>query len=162
MKIVKKIIELTKPYWWRIFAGIILSLMVSGITGAIAWSVKPALDEILVGGKYEYLALLPVGVFLLFSTKGFLSFGQSYLMKSAGMKLVRETRNKIYNHILYLRVGYFSKESSGAIISRVMYDVETLNSLISDVIRTFIVEVPTVIFLLGIALYRRWDLTLMS
>ncbi|MEW6416972.1 MAG: ABC transporter ATP-binding protein [Nitrospirota bacterium] len=162
MQIFKKIIEITKPYWPRMFAGILISLMVSGITGAIAWSVKPATDTVLIGKKYEYLKFLPAGILLLFVTKGFLSFGQSYLMKSAGMKLVRETRNKLYNHILHLRVGYFSKESSGVIISRVMYDVETLNSLISDVIRTFIVEVPTVIFLLGIALYRRWDLTLMS
>jgi subfamily B ATP-binding cassette protein MsbA len=162
MQVVKKIIELTKPYWWRIFAGIILSLMVSGITGAIAWSVKPALDEILVGGKYEYLALLPVGVFLLFSTKGFLSFGQSYLMKSAGMKLVRETRNRLYTHLLNLPVGYFNKESSGVIVSRIMYDVEALNGLVSDVLKAFIVEVPTVIFLLGVALYRKWDLAMMS
>lgn len=162
MQVVKKIIELTKPYWWRIFAGIILSLMVSGITGAIAWSVKPALDEILVGGKYEYLALLPVGVFLLFSTKGCLSFGQSYLMKSAGMKLVRETRNRLYTHLLNLPVGYFNKESSGVIVSRIMYDVEALNGLVSDVLKAFIVEVPTVIFLLGVALYRKWDLAMMS
>jgi subfamily B ATP-binding cassette protein MsbA len=162
MPIFRKIIELTKPYWPRIFAGILLSLMVSGITGAIAWAVKPALDEVLIGKKYEYVKLLPAGVVLLFTIKGLLSFGQSYLMKSAGMKLVRETRNKLYKHLLYLPVGYFNRESSGVIISRVMYDVETLNGLISDVIKTFIVEVPTVIFLLGVALYRSWDLTLMS
>jgi subfamily B ATP-binding cassette protein MsbA len=162
MQIFKKIIELTKPYWPRIFAGILISLIVSGITGAIAWSVKPATDMVLVGKKYEYLKFLPAGILLLFAIKGLLGFCQSYLMKSAGMKLVRELRNKLYNHILYLRVGYFSEESSGTIISRVMYDVEALNGLISDVIRTFIVEVPTVIFLLGVALYRKWDLTLMS
>jgi subfamily B ATP-binding cassette protein MsbA len=162
MPIVRKIIELTKPYWPRIFAGILLSLMVSGITGAIAWSVKPALDEVLVGKKYEYFKLLPLGIVVLFTIKGLLSFSQSYLMKSAGMKLVREMRNKLYNHLLYLPVGYFNRESSGVIISRVMYDVEALNGLISEVIKTFIVEVPTVIFLLGVALYRSWDLTLMS
>jgi ATP-binding cassette, subfamily B, bacterial MsbA len=49
MPIFRKIIELTKPYWPRIFAGILLSLIVSGITGAIAWAVKPALDEVLIG-----------------------------------------------------------------------------------------------------------------
>lgn len=162
MPILTKIIELTKPYWPRIFAGILLSLIVSGITGAIAWAVKPALDEVLIGKKYEYVSLLPAGVVLLFTIKGLLSFGQTYLMKSAGMKLVREMRNKLYKHLLYLPVGYFNRESSGVIISRVMYDVETLNGLISDVIKTFIVEVPTVIFLLGVALYRSWDLTLMS
>jgi subfamily B ATP-binding cassette protein MsbA len=162
MKIVKKVIELTKPYWPRILAGILLSLMVSGITGAIAWGVKPALDEVLVAKKYEYLKLLPAGIFLLFITKGLLSFCQSYLMKSAGMKLVRETRNKLYHHILHIPSGYFNRVSSGVITSRVMYDVEALNGLVSDVIKTFIVEVPTVIFLLGVALYRRCDLTLMS
>lgn len=162
MSVVKKIISLTKPYWPRIFAGVLLSLMVSGISAAIAWSVKPALDEILVGKKYEYLKLLPIGIFFLFLIKGLLGFGQTYLMKSAGMKLVRETRNKLYNHMLYLPVNYFNRESSGVIISRVMNDVEALNVLISDVIKTFIVEIPTVIFLIGIALYRKWDLTLMS
>jgi len=162
MQFVEKIIKITKPYWPRIFLGILLSLMVSGITAAIAWAVKPALDVVLVGKKHEYLKLLPVAVFLLFTTKGLLSFGQAFLMRSAGMKLVREMRNKLYNHILCLPVGYFNKESSGVIISRVMYDVEALNGLISDVLRTFIVEVPTVIFLLGVAFYRRWDLTLMS
>jgi ATP-binding cassette, subfamily B, bacterial MsbA len=162
MKVLKKIIELTKPYWPRIFAGIILSLLVSGITGAIAWAVKPALDEVLIGKKYEYIALIPIGVFLLFTIKGFLSFGQIYVMKSAGMKMVREMRNTLYNHILRLPVGYFHKESSGVIISRIMYDVEALNGLVSDVLKTIFIEVPTVIFLLGVALYRKWDLTLLS
>lgn len=50
MQIAKKIMEITKPYWPRIFLGILISLAVSGITGAIAWGVKPALDEVL-GGK---------------------------------------------------------------------------------------------------------------
>jgi subfamily B ATP-binding cassette protein MsbA len=162
MKVLKKIIELTKPYWPRMFAGIILSLLVSGITGAIAWAVKPALDEVLIGKKYEYIVLIPIGVFLLFLIKGFLSFGQIYTMKSAGMKMVREMRNTLYNHILRLPVGYFHKESSGVIISRIMYDVEALNGLISDVLKTVFIEVPTVIFLLGVALYRKWDLTLLS
>jgi len=43
-----------------------------------------------------------------------------------------------------------------------MYDVEALNGLISDVLKTVFIEVPTVIFLLGVALYRKWDLTLLS
>ena len=162
MTTTQRIITLTKPYWPRIFAGMVLSLMVSGITGAIAWAVKPALDEILVGQKYGYLKILPFGIFLLFVIKGLLNFGQSYLMKSAGMKLVREMRNKLYNHVLYLPMKYFNRESSGVVISRVVYDVDSLNKLIGDVLKTFIVEVPTVIFLLGVAFYRSWTLTLIS
>ncbi len=162
MHTIKKIAEITRPYWPRIFAGIILSLMVSGITGAIAWAVKPALDEILVAKKYQYLMLMPIGIFLLFTIRGILSFGQNYLMRSAGMKLVREIRNNLYNHVLYLPIGYLNRESSGIIVSRIINDVDALSRLIGDVIKTFVVEVPTVIFLVCVALYRRWDLALLS
>ena len=161
MQIIRKIIKLTKPYWARIFGAIVLGLVVSGITAAIAWLVKPALDEMLVERKYEYMKFLPAGIVLLFVIKGFLHFGQMYLMHSAGMKLIRETRNRLYNHILYLPAGYYKRESSGMIISRIISDVEVLRGLVSTVIKTFVIEVPTVFFLLGVAFYRRWDLTLM-
>ncbi|MCG2721942.1 MAG: ABC transporter ATP-binding protein/permease [Thermodesulfovibrionales bacterium] len=162
MGAVKRIRNLTRPYWPRILGGIAFGLLVSGITAAIAWAVKPALDEVLVGKKYEYLTFLPLGIVVLFSAKGFFSFCQAYLMRSAAMKLVRETRNTLYHHILRLPIGYFHKESSGVIISRIINDVESLNGLVSDFLKTFIVEIPTVVFLLGVAFYRRWDLTLLS
>jgi subfamily B ATP-binding cassette protein MsbA len=157
-----KIIELTRPYWPRVFLGIILGLMVSGLTGAIVWFVKPVLDVILVEKRYEYLALFPLGVIILFLMKGAIQFGYAYLMKSSAMKLIRDTQNRLHNHILYLPVGYFDRESSGIIISRVMNDVRVLSTLFTEVIRTAIIQIPTVLVLLGVAFYRKWDLTLVT
>ena len=162
MSIVRKILNITRPYWPRVAASIVFSFMVSGIAAAIAWAVKPALDEIFTKKQYEYLKFLPPGIFVLFTIKGLLDFGQSYLMQSAGMKLVREMRNKLYDHVLRLPISYFGKESSGIIISRIMYDTEILNGLMSNVIKSFVIEVPTILFLLGLAFYRKWDLTLMT
>jgi len=162
MKILREIIELTKPYWPRVIIGIIFGLMASGITGAIAWVVKPALDIALTGKQYEYMKFIPLGIFALFTVKGALQFGQAYLMGSAGLKLIRDTQNKLHNHILYIPVSYFHRESSGVVISRVLNDVRMLGSLFSTVIKSIIVDIPTVIVLLGVALYRKWDLTLFS
>lgn len=162
MKILRKIIELAKPYWQRVILGVIFGLMASGITGAIAWLVKPVLDIVFVGKQYEYLKFIPFGMFVLFSVKGGLQYGQAYLMGSAGLKLIRDTQNKLHDHILYMPVSYFYRESSGVVISRVLNDVRLLGSLFSTVIKTVIVEIPTIIVLLGIAFYRKWDLTLLS
>lgn len=162
MNVGKKIVDLTKPYWPRILAGILLSLIVSSLSGAIAWSVKPALDKIFIERRYEYLHYLPFGVLFLYLFKGTVSFCQSYLMRSAGMKLIRETRNKLFSHILYLPLSYFQKESSGIIISRIMNDVNKMSQLVSGVIKDVIVEVPTIFVLLGVAFYRSWQLTLAS
>jgi subfamily B ATP-binding cassette protein MsbA len=162
MNIYRKIIELAKPYWPRIFTGILLGFIASGISGAIAWSTKPALDKIFIERRYEYLQYLPLGVFFLFILKGLISFGQSYLMRSAGMKLIRELRNRLFSHIIYLPLSYFQRESSGIVISRIMNDAQKMNQLVSGVLREFVVEVPTVLILFGVAVYRSWQLTLVS
>ncbi|MBI5407944.1 MAG: ABC transporter ATP-binding protein [Nitrospirae bacterium] len=161
MNILRKIVGLTRPYWPMVLAAIILSFLVSGITAAIAWAVKPALDEIFADRRYDVMKYFPAGIFVLFTIKGGLNFGQAYLMKAAGTRLVRDMRNKLYNHILNLPIGYFNKESSGVIISRIMSDAEMLRGVMSDVVKAFVLEAPTIAFLLGLAFYRRWDLTLM-
>lgn len=160
MQNLKKLLDLTKPYWQRMVGGIVLSLLVSGLTAAIPLSAQWMVDNVFIAKKYEYMKFVPAGIFLLFLVKGLLSFGQSYLMTSAGMKMVRETRNKMYNHVLFLPVRYFGKESSGIIISRVINDVENLKELIANVMRNFAVAIPTAIFLLGVAFYKSWHLTL--
>lgn len=158
----RKIRELTKPYWPQVMLGIVFGLLVSALTGAIAWLVKPALDIIFIEKQYQYLAFFPLGLFALFTIKGMLQFGQAYLMGSSGLQLIRDTQNRLHSHILYIPVSYFHRESSGIVISRVITDVRMLGTLFSNVIRTAIVEIPTVVVLLGVAFYRKWDLTLLS
>ncbi len=160
MQILKKIAELTKPYWPRVSAGIVLSLMVSGLVGFLPLALQWVVDEVFVKQQYDYLIYVPPGILLLFVATGVLNFGQAYLMRSAGMKLVRETRNRMYDHVLALPVKYFGKESSGIIISRVMNDVEGLKDLISTVLRNFSIAVPKATLLLGVAAYKSWKLTL--
>jgi len=162
MQSVKKIIEITKPYWPRVVLGVILGLIVSGVTGAIVWLVKPVLDVVIVEKKYEYSLLLSFGIVMLFTTKGLLQFGYAYLMKSSAMKLIRDTQNRLHNHILYIPLTYFHKEASGIVMSRVINDVRVLSGLFTEVIQTVLIQVPTIIILLGIAFYRKWDLTLLS
>lgn len=162
MQISRKILELTRPYWRRVFSGILLGGLVSGVTGAIAWLAKPILDTILVEKRHEYFPLLALGIFLLFGVKGILQFGYTYVMRSAALKLVRDVQDRMHRHILFLPVTYFHKESSGVLISRVINDARVLSALFIEVIQTLIVQVPTILVLLGVALYRKWDLTVLT
>jgi subfamily B ATP-binding cassette protein MsbA len=162
MRTINKIIKLSKPYWKTAVLGIIFGLGVSGVAGAIAWLIKPALDVIFIEKKYEYLTLLPIGIFALFMIRGLLQFGQTYFMRSAGMQLVRDMQNRLHSHILRIPVSYFHDESSGVVISRVINDVKMLGSLFSEVIKTVVISIPTIIVLMAIALYRKWDLALLS
>ncbi|KWT94961.1 ABC transporter ATP-binding protein [Candidatus Magnetominusculus xianensis] len=160
MTTAQKIIGLTKPYWRLSFTALAFGLMGSGVMGAIAWLVKPALDLVFVDKKMQYMIWIPVGVVVLFTVKGLLHFGQQYLMKQAGLSLIRDTQNKLHSHILTMPAGYFDKEASGILMSRVINDVKMLSALFDEVLRACIIEIPKIVILMGIAFYRKWDMTL--
>lgn len=162
MEILKRIVSLVKPYWVRIAAAAFLSLIISGLNGGLAWLVKPALDGIFMAKDAALLALLPFGVLALFLMRGLFSFFQSYLMRSTGAKVMRDIRNNLYEHILFLPVNEFKKESSGMLLSRVINDAGQLQGLVAYSIKDVFVESATVAVLLTVAFYRRWDLALIS
>jgi len=158
----QRLVGLVRPYVPRVILATLFSLIVSGINGAIAWLVKPAMDKIFVEGNYKYIYLLPFGIIILYIFRGACNFLQSYLMQTAGMKLVRDLRNRFFSHLIRLPVSVISRSTSGDILSRLMNDVGALSNILSQSLRTFLLQVPTVIVLMGVALYRRWDLALLS
>ncbi len=161
-KTLKRIHRLIRPYIPRVILATIFSLAVSGLNGAIAWLVKPAMDRIFIEQQYQYIYLLPLAIIALYIARGGCSFLQSYLMRTAGMKLVRDTRNKFFDHLVHLPMRAMASSTSGDMLSRLMNDVGALSDILSQSFRTFLIQVPSVIVLLGVALYRRWDLSLLS
>jgi subfamily B ATP-binding cassette protein MsbA len=162
MKDFKKILLLVKPYWGRLVVAGICSIFVSGMTGALAWLVKPAVDKVFVQKQATFLILLSLGVMGAYIGKGIFSFCHSYLMRSAGAKVVRDIRNKLYHHMLYLPMSFLHKDSTGAMVSRVINDAGFVQGLLSYTVKDIFVEGGSIIVLVCVATYRRWDLTLIS
>jgi ATP-binding cassette, subfamily B, bacterial MsbA len=158
----KKIYRLVSPYWRRVALAGIISLIVSGLNALLAWLVKPAIDDVFIKKDATLLLLLPVAIFLIFVARGVFSFFDEYLMKSAGQKMVMNLRNRLFSHAIDLPVKYFGKNSSGELISRVINDTSVLEGLVSMTIKDLFVESSTVIALTAVALWRRWDLTLIA
>ncbi len=152
---------LSRPHIARLAAAVICSLIVSGINGAIAWSTKSAVDDILIMKKAEYLLILPIGVIVLFSVRGVVTFCNNYLMSSIGAKIVRTLRKEVYDKLLSLSIGYHTRTSSGVIVSKLLNDIGLLQGAMST-IKDFIVEICTVVVLAGVAISRKWDLALLS
>ncbi len=158
----ERILSLVRPYYSRVLLAIGFSLLASGSSGAIAWLVKPVIDTIFVEKNYSMLTWLPVVIVLAYTMQGICKGVYNYLMYSAGFKMVRDLRVQLYDHLLRLPVLSVNRESSGKVISRILNDTTQIRSLVTDVILVFFREVPTIIVLLGVALYRRWDVTLLA
>jgi len=153
---------LARPHLFRLSIAILCSLLLSLINGAIAWMVKPSLDSLFVTKNRAFLLTLPIGVFLLFVLRGSFAFCNNFLMNSVGAKIVRALRQSAYEKLLALPMSFFSEKSGGSMVSRVLNDIGSLESLIAFTTKNFFVESATVLILALVALYRRWDLALLS
>ncbi len=158
----KILFRLVKPYWKRVVVAAMISLLISGLNASIAWLVKPALDDILIKKDITLIILLPAGILLVFALKGLFTFCHEYLMRSASQKMVMSLRGQLYDHLIRLPLNYFSRYSSGSLISKVVNDTNTLQSVLSLTIKDLFIESATVITLAGVALWRRWDLALIA
>ncbi|HMK56234.1 MAG TPA: ABC transporter ATP-binding protein [Dissulfurispiraceae bacterium] len=153
---------LSEPYIPRLLAAMICSLVISGISGALAWGTKFAVDDVLISKNAVYLISLAIGTVALFMLKGIFAFCNNYLMASIGAKIVRVIRQEVYEKVLSLPISFHSQTSSGDVVSKMLNDVGILQNTVGFTIKDFIVETGTVIVLAGVAVYRRWDLAILS
>jgi subfamily B ATP-binding cassette protein MsbA len=158
----KRIFEIVAPHWKRILIAVVCSAFVSALNGSLAWVVKPVVDDIFVEGKESFLLLIAIAVAVVFLLRGIFSFAQNYLMSSVGAKIVRDIRNSLYNHMVYLSMSHFGSDSTGAMMSRVINDAGAFKSLLAFRVKDLFVSSGTIIVLTGVAFYRRWDLTLIA
>ena len=75
---------------------------------------------------------------LFYLLSSLLSFILSVVITRFSQKITRKLRQDVYNKLLSLPVGYFDKLQAGDIISRLSYDIDTINtSLTSDLVQIF-------------------------
>ena len=158
----KRLFELIAPHKGTVLIASLCSLVVSIINGAFAWFVKTIVDDIFVMGDKMVLFYVAIGVVTAFVVRGLFVFFQNYLMFSVGAKVVRDIRNGLYRRIVYLPMGYFGTDSRGSILSKAISDAGILQELLAFRIKDFFVCTGTVFILTGVAMSRRFDLTILA
>jgi len=162
MDIFKRIISYSRPHWWRLLIAAVASIGVGAMDGAFAWMVEPLLQKIFAEKQLFILTLLPFGVLVLFLFRGIFRFLNDYFMKTAGQLAVQKIRNDVYERSMGLSLGFFNKQSTGSLMSRMLNDVNAMQDGIANIITGFFRDGFSVISLLGVIFYRNWQLALIS
>jgi len=144
-----------------LFLGLFFSLLSSFLTGAGTWSIKPIFNYVFVEKHYEYFKFIPLYLVVLFTLNGAFSLFQAYYMKSLSTGIINQIRLELFKKFLALPYGRLVRERSGQTISRVINDTAQIEPLLGESAQILVKESLTVIVLVGVAFYQRWDLTLL-
>jgi len=130
------------------------------LTSAVAFLVKPALDDIFINKDAVKLKSLPLVLILLFALKGVANYFQTYYTGYVGSRIVTTIREEVYFHIQKLSLSFFTATASGVLTSRIIYDVSMIQRAVSNVISGLLKDMVTALGLVGVIIYRDWQLSL--
>lgn len=124
-------------YWMLLafvltIASNLLSLIGPLLSGYAIDAIEPGIGSVDFSRVFYYAALMVV--FYLISSA--LSYVLSVLMIHISRKVVYKMRDDVFTHLMELPVEYFDTHQTGDIISRISYDIDTVNtSLANDLVQ---------------------------
>jgi len=150
------------PYRGKLSVAIFCMVILAGCTAALAWALKPMLNDVLSGKNMTYIYLMPVFIIILYLIKGLAFYGQASLMAFIGQRIIYDIRNQIYDALTGQSLSFFTHRKTGEILGRITYDVTLLQGAVSTTVTSLMRDVMTIIFLLGVIFYNDWVLALLS
>jgi subfamily B ATP-binding cassette protein MsbA len=118
------------PKRYLLLLGLVL-IIISRIAGLIIpWASKDLLDVIIPNKDVHGLNLLLLKVVAALFIQAITSFLLTQLLSVEAHKLIAQLRLQIHKQIISLPIRYFDNNKSGALVSRIMTDVEGIRNLI--------------------------------
>jgi ATP-binding cassette subfamily B protein len=106
-----------------------------------------------------FWALVIVAILMLESV---LQLTSSYFSNLLAQSVIRDLRRKIFHHLLSFRMRYFDKTPIGAIVTRVVSDLEAITEVFSAGLMDISGDLISLIFILTLMFFNNWELSLMT
>jgi subfamily B ATP-binding cassette protein MsbA len=158
MELYRRLLQYVKPYRIKLVLAMICMVFVALTTAVSAWLVQPAMDKIFIEKDMRMLFLIPFLIVGLYLIKGIFYYGQAYLMSFVGQRIVADLREKLYHHLQYLSLSFFTKTPTGILISRLTNDVTLIQGAVSSALTSVLRDCFTIIALTSVVFYRDWKL----
>ena len=159
---VARIVKSFAPYRREIIWTCIAILASAGLAILPPFYLRTIINQGLMGrniGVVTRSCLLSIGAILGGTA---LSIGYGYLSTVTGQRIMRDYRNQLYDHLQGMSLKFFTNTRTGEIQSRLVSDVGSVQSLLSDTAASILSNVTIVLSTLVGMFLMNWQLSLLS
>ena len=112
------------------FLGLLLIVINKGASFIPPVSLRYFLDDVVPNKDYGFLKILVAVVILSFLIQAIMSFLLTKVLSIQAQYMISELRAQVQKQVLSLPIRFFDNTKSGALVSRIMSDVEGIRNLI--------------------------------
>jgi subfamily B ATP-binding cassette protein MsbA len=170
---IARLVRYVLPYWWQFLVSVTLMALVGLLDAGRVLLIGPIFDRVLnpgsqgrtiqlfkLPGTERFLnlqQLVPshfqnpwtvVAFALVAATvlKGIFDYAGTYLVNYAGFGMITDLRDDLYNAILRSSAAFFTKHTTGTLLSTMVNDIERVQYAMSGVLAEFLQQFFTLIF----------------
>ena len=135
---IRVLLRLARPYPTRSALAVVTLVAYTIVALLPPYLSKIAIDDGIDARNLRTLSLVVVA-FLAAGVAAFaLSGTQTYLTGWVGERALADLRIQLFGHLQRLSLGYYERNRTGAIVSRITNDVEALDQLVTDGISSLV------------------------
>ncbi len=170
---IARLVRYVLPYWWQFLVSVTLMALVGLLDAGRVLLIGPIFDRVLnpgsqgrtlqlfkLPGTERFLnlqQLVPshfqnpwtvVAFALVAATvlKGIFDYAGTYLVNYAGFGMITDLRDDLYNAILRSSAAFFTKHTTGTLLSTMVNDIERVQYAMSGVLAEFLQQFFTLVF----------------
>jgi len=171
--------DLLKPHSRALSLGLIAVLGETVADLLQPWPLKIVLDNVLkshtehgwltriiyeIAGtnRIAILKFAAISVLAIAVLDAIASYADKYLTTSIGQWVMHDLRRTLYSHIQRLSLAYHDQKETGDLLSRITSDIDAIQSFLASGLLSSIVNVFTLVGMVGVMLYLNWRFTLIA
>jgi len=177
---IRLIRELLRPYRGKLLIILAAMLVETGMSLANPWPLKViidnvvgnhklphALDEVIRpmlehGNKLQVAGLAALAFILIALMGALASYIDNYYTESVGQWVAHDLRMRTYHHLQRLSLGFYNTHQTGALLSTITTDIETIQDFASSSTLDILIDMLTIVSMLGLMFWLNWDFTLIA
>ena len=151
-----------KPFKLRFVQAACSMMFLAAIRGSVVYILGPVIQGVFIDKDLSVLKLVVIGLPILFVFRMAAEYTNAYLMSWIGQKVIQQIRDDLFTHIHRLSIEFYWRKRSSDVMSRVINDLNNVQSTVQFIPLYGIRDVLTVISCLGVLFYINWRLALLS
>ena len=161
-KTIRRVVSTFAPYRKQVFI-VLLAILAVAVLGLVnPYMLKYSISIAFPQRNFGLLALF-VGIMMITPIiSSLIGVGQTFLNTVVGQRVMRDLRNRLYAHLQFMPLRFFTNTRTGEIQSRLSNDIGGVQSVVTDTATSVVSNITTAASTIVGMLIISWQLTILS
>lgn len=159
----KRLFGFAKPYKNYLIVAVSATVLLAVLSPSRPYVIGKIIDKYLLKAHEPNMLLMgSLLVLVMLLLEAILQVVGTYFSNLLAQSVIRDLRQKVIRHFMQLRVAYFDKNPVGAMVTRVVSDMEAITEVFSSGLMDIAADLLSLVLIVTFMFATDWQLALMT